>query len=332
MKTIGSLVVMGGTLLYILLLSGCGETREVTLYMQDLEVQGPAGNLPLQITRNPEAGEFHVTPHVGFSSSIDAAGSIDGHTAVNTRGVYQVDTVYNGSEVTFVDPGNVNTIPFSGSNLHRKFPSAVVGLDVDFGVSRITALSVGVHYSSLDGTGLTGYHAGIAFRQHRGNTALRLDVGWQWEEFLYEAFTIVTDRPLSSQSATVSFYRDKRKSSQGKLYGALTINSTNPDWYLRPFLQLGMMSQGITDIRPSAPQSEPWIVPPFFIAYPSAGIVNDKRREFRSTQFVFTPGMTTDLDESLSVIIGVAVNVETNIDSYSRSVMIVPVVRLDWRM
>jgi hypothetical protein len=314
-----------------LILTGCGETNEVTLYLQDLNVRGPSGNLPLQLTRDPGEGEFHVTPHVGLPGSVSADGFHDGHTPVNGQGVFQVDTVYNGYAVSFTDRG-INANTFSGKNLHRQFPSAMVGLDVDYGVSRLIAFSFGAHYSTVGSTGLTGYHAGIAFRQQKGNTGVRFDVGWQWEEFLYDAYTVVTERPLSSQSSTVSFYQDRGKSRQGEFYAALTVNSANPGWYLKPFLQLGITRQGISDIRPAAPQMETWVIPPFFVTSLSPSIVNDKRREFTSTQFIITPGISTDLDESLSIIVGLTLDVETNIEEYSRSTMLVPVIRLDWRL
>ncbi len=314
-----------------MVLVGCGETNEVTLYLQDLSVRGPSGQLPLQITRDPEPGEFHVSPRFGMSGSVHADGFNEGHTPVNGQGVFQVDTMVNGFEVSFVDPGvNVNT--YSGTNLHREFPSMTMGLDVDYGVSRLVAFSFGVHYSTVGATGLTGYHAGIAFRQHRGNSAVRFDAGWQWDEFLYDAYTVVTERPLSSQSSKVSFYRDRRRDRQGNFYAALTLNSANPDWFFKPFLQLGITNQSISDIRPVAPQTETWLVPPFFVTSLSSAIVNDKRKDFRSTQFVITPGFSTDLDESLSILLGLSLNVETNIQEYSKSLMLVPVVRVDWRL
>jgi hypothetical protein len=200
------------------LLPGCGETRELTFYMQNLEVNGPVTQPPIYITREPKENEIHIIPRVSIPFQKQVDGRIQGHTPVNANGVFYVDTVYRQDNgVYFQDPGNMNAYQFTGSNLQWKIPSVSVGLDVDVALSRKTSLALGATHSSIGGTGVWTYRAGFGFRERRPEQSMgyRFDVGWMWQEHIYEAATVVTDRPLSGSASTVVFYKDREKERMG---------------------------------------------------------------------------------------------------------------------
>lgn len=314
-------------------LAGCAETKEVTLYLQDLTISGPATNPPVHITAHPGANELHIVPRIAFGPERIRNGRIDGHTRVNRDGEFQVDTVVRSdSGIVFQDPGNVNTYDFKGENLRREFPSYSLGLDVDLGLSKAVALSLGAHYTSMHNQGLWTYRAGLGLRQHRGSVAWRLDLGWQWEEFLFEAHTIVSERPLSSSVSTVTFYRDEGKESYGRLYGSLVLNSVREDWSANVFLQIGLTGQRLSEIQPEILQEQAWVVPPYFVVPASSNIVDDRRGKYAASYLHIAPGLYFTLDEGVRIITGLRFSVETTGTASAGPALITPFLQFDLRL
>ena len=318
-----------------LILSGC-ETHELTLYMQDLKVNGPVTQPPIHITKEPRRGEVHVIPHVSFPTKKKIDGWIEGHTPVNGQGVFQVDTIRNADHsVYFRDPGNVNVYPFQGKNLQWEIPATSVGLDVDVGVSERVALAFGATYSSTGGSGVWAYRVGLGLRGNDAKRPLgwRLDFGWMWQEHLFEALTIVTDRPLSSSASTVAFYQDRKRQTSGSFYGALTINTVKPNWPVNVIFQAGLTRQLISEFEPTVPRPEPSILLPFFLVNPfERTIIVDRRGEFSPTIFHLMPGAYIDIAESVSLIFGLRFSFVTGLDHPSPSTIISPVLQLDWEL
>ena len=320
--------------LALLILSGCGETRELTFYLQNLEVNGPVTQPPIYVTREPRENEIHVIPRISIPMQKRIDGRIEGHSAVDNNGVFYVDTVYRQDNgVYFQDPGNVNVHPFTGSNLQWEIPSASIGLDVDIGFSRKTSLAVGATHSSNSGTGIWAYRAGLGFRDRQPGKSIgyRVDLGWMWQEHIYEATTLVTERPLSNSASTAVFYRDREKKTDGHFYGALTLNSVKPEWPINIFFQAGITKQSVTNVKPLTPRSEPWILPPFFLVIPDqSNIIRDLRGEFSATLVHITPGAYFQLSETACVVFGLRISFETGLDRPSPGTIISPVLQLDW--
>lgn len=324
--------ISGAGVLLIGMLGGCGETKELTLYLQDVKVRGPVTRLPVHITRDPEQGQITVTPNFWIASNQHSTGFLDGHSPVNGSGVFQADTIRRSDNgIYFRDPGNVNTRGFAGKNFSWVSPAGGAGVDVDLGLSRSWALSLGANYSSAAGKGLWGYRAGLGLRQHKGNVGLRLDVGWQWQSLAYESVTLASERTLSSSVATIAFYRDVGVSTTGNAYASLTVNGANPAWSVNPFFQLGISSQSLEGYQPTVQQFEPWILPPFFlIPGNQLFIVHDLRQEFKSTKIHATPGVYVQLDENLRLLAGAQLSFETVITDFSNPVLIIPFMQVEW--
>ena len=315
----------------LVLLCGCGESKELTLYLQDLELRGPVSRLPVHITRDPAEQEISIMPSFWAATGRASSGKIDGHSPVNSGGVFHVDTVRRTDNgVFFQDPGNVNSRTFDGKNLSWRYPSTGGGLDIDVGLSARWALSLGASYSVAGGKGLWGYRAGLGLRQHKGSLGLRLDVGWDWESFAYESVTLATDRELTSSVSTVANFRDVGVSTMGNLYAALTINGTDPEWALNPFLQIGISRQTMQDYKPTAPKQEGWIIPPYFLV-PAQQllIVHDLRGKFESTRVHLTPGMYLQVDTDLRLLVGARVSIKSGIEDLSDPLLVLPFVQME---
>ena len=313
-------------------LFGCAETKDVTLFMQDLQIHGPIAEPPIHLTEPSGGGEIRIMPRFFFSPYRSTEGRIDGHTNVNGAGVFEVDTIYQqDGGVAFHDSGNSNLFEFGGRNLMWGFPTATVGLDADIGISSGVALSLGGHYSNIENEGVWGYRVGMGIRQVKESVAWRLDFGWQWETLVYDATTVITERPESGGPSTVYFYQDEGKSTTGRFFAGITINSANPDWTVKPFMQAALTNQAIAEVQPGTPAEYKWILPPFFFV-PLNQDVSDKRGEFLPTFVHVTPGVFLNLNDAVRLVAGVRFSFETQIRELTRSTLIKPVVEIDWRL
>ncbi len=314
-----------------MLYCGCGETKEVTLYLQDLQVSGAVMNPPVHITDDPSENEIHIIPRIGVGSTKRIDGRIDGHTKVNRNGVFEVDTMTRSDNgVYYQDDGRTNTFTYEGKNLVREIPSYNLGFDLDFGLSKSIALSLGTNYSEIGGQGLWSYRAGLGLRSHKGSTAFRFDAGWQWEEVAFKALTVVTERPFSSSTSTVAFYSDRGKKNQGRFYASLVLNTVHREWPANGFLQIGLTTQKLDDIRPKYLEGQV-LIPPFFLVPFDERLINDKRGTFSSTFIHIAPGVYFNIDEQIRFVAGVRVSIETQIEDRSSSTLVVPFVQFDFR-
>jgi len=312
---------------------GCAETREVTIYMQNLEVQGPITHPPIHITKDTDAPGIHIIPRISFATQRTIEAGIEGHTMVSPKGVFYVDTVVRADNgVYFQDPGTVNTYPFRGKNLRWRIPSTSIGVDIDVGLSRATSLALGATYSSIERNGVWTYRAGLGFANSAPGRTLgfRFDAGWIWQEHIYDATTVITERPLSSSTSTVMFFQDREKTTDGNFYAALTFNTISPDRPWDFFFQAGLTKQNISELKPRAPQPQTWIVPPFFLFVDQSLIVRDLRGEFAATLVHFSPGMSFDVSESASIVFGVRFTLATGIENPSPGTIVSPILQFDW--
>ncbi|MBI5472241.1 MAG: hypothetical protein HY961_07840 [Ignavibacteriae bacterium] len=313
-----------------IVLFGCAPTKELTMYLQDLQVNGGTTTPPVHITKEPRENEIHIIPRISVGSTNNLTGRIEGHTKVNRNGVFEVDTVVRGDNgVYYQDDGRTNTFTYEGRNLKRVFPSYNLGFDLDFGLSKSVALSFGTNYAEVSGQGLWSYRAGLGFRSHREHLGVRFDVGWQWEELYYTAQTVVAERPLSSSVSTVAFYSDESKSSHGRFYVSIVFNTVHTDWLFNGFLQLGMTSQKLDDIKPR--HLDFVLLSPFFPVPMDNAVQDDKRGDYLSTMVHVVPGLYFDVDDRIRFVAGARVSFETLIEDRTRSVLVTPFVQLDFQ-
>jgi hypothetical protein len=100
---------------------------------------------------------------------------------------------------------------------------------------------------------------------------------------------------------------------------------------LNPFLQVGITNQSLEDYKPTAPQDEVWLVPPYFIVggiQPT--IVEDLRGKFQSTRIHITPGIYLDFDPGVRLLVGTRVSIESGIENFTDPVLVSPFVQVEW--
>lgn len=307
--------------LFILAFSLFGCATDV-LYLQDVSIKGPASQPPVHITNGNMEKKLRISPHISFDAGRNRtlAGQLDGHSPVDANGIYRVDTIINSNNTISFRENAANTMPFTGRNLHWTTPSTSFGVDVDYTMSNHWALSVGTSYSTIEGNGLWGYRAGLGLYHENPTTAIRVDVGAQWQELLYNASTVVV-----TSGYAVGFFHDKGKSMPMDLYGAFTFNTRREDWFTNIFAQIAFSKQSLAKFKPT-------IVEPVLFPFPPLAVVHDERATFSSTFFVITPGVYFNIDPTVRILIGVRINHQTQINESSPDTMVLPFFQLDWML
>ncbi len=115
-------------------LSSCTTVTD-SLYVQDVNVKGPINQPPIRIAGR-DSTTFIISPKFFINSNRIYNGRIDGHTQVNSEGIFQVDTIINGNEITYKIAQGKNTFDYKGENLHWSIPDYMVGLDLDIALSK----------------------------------------------------------------------------------------------------------------------------------------------------------------------------------------------------
>ena len=85
----------------IILISLTGCTTRQTLFVQNAEVFGPINQTAIHLTDSTETPAVTFSPWFSYNTQKSMSGHIDGHSLVNENGIFQVDTTYSGSTVTY---------------------------------------------------------------------------------------------------------------------------------------------------------------------------------------------------------------------------------------
>ena len=203
-------------ILFLFCFCSCGTSVTDYLYVQDVDVKGPINQPPIRVTGR-DSTVFTISPKFFYNSNKRYNGLIDGHTKVDSKNIFEVDTVISGSNVTYTEVSDANTYEFKGENLHWNIPDYFVGLDFDIAISRKAALSGGFSMSAKDKTNLYGYRVGLGFFSQSENMGFRFDGGVIWQKYSYAASSVVI-RHDGSANSEVIFFKDKGSSTNLNLY------------------------------------------------------------------------------------------------------------------
>jgi len=313
------------TLPVLFSLGSCAPVTE-SLYVQDVEVQGPINQPPVRIT-GKVTPSFIVSPKFFINSNKKFNSSIDGHTSVNSAGVFQVDTVVNGNSITYKITPGANTYPFRGENLHWTIPDYMVGLDLDVAMSKKIALSGGFNLSSKDRTNLYGYRIGLGFFSASGNLAIRFDGGLIWQKYTYDAASVIVrgeNADIGSSSAEVIFFRDRGKSTNLNHYLSLTLNTVYDNLPVNFLVNVGYSGQSLIDFEPETPDHEYYIINPGYR-------VEDMRGEAYAAFINVSPGFYVNLTEWSRLVFAVRFFFEVEFES-GNPTFIIPMLQFDLTM
>jgi hypothetical protein len=240
-----------------------------------------------------------------------------------------VDTIYNGSEITYRETSGANRYSFEGENFTWFIPTVNAGLNMDIALSRAFAISLGANYSSQQGQTLWGGSAGIGSK----GTALRFDVGLHFQSISYDVYTVANVKEEGLFSGTeeyVLFYHDIDKSTHIDPYMYLTFNTAHKDWIVNMFINVGYSIQTLLDFEPRDIDEE-WFPFPFFVPVSTTTTI-DFRGETTAGFFNVTPGIYFYLGEKNRVLLGARFYFETQLPSVSPKTIILPMVQFDFRL
>jgi hypothetical protein len=309
-------------LLTIFYFTGCTTVTE-TIYLQDIKVSGPINHPPLHITNEHKLGDITISPRLSINSAKSITGQIDGHTAVNSRGTYQVDTIFNNDNTWYYAPSSTNKFTYEGENLTWDIPDVSFALDIDLAISDKVSLFGGMNYAVQKQTDLFGGTVGLGFISEKEQSVLRLDAGVSWQQMNYNAATVVVTEVRGGEDRTyVNFYRDRNKSSSATFFGSVTYNTKLTDFPVNFFVNAGYFGQALFDFQPEMSDNEYT----FFNT-----TVIDARGEGTAGFLSITPGLFQEIDGLGRIIFGVRMLKETRLESADNSFFVIPVIQFDFR-
>ena len=295
-----------------------------SLYVQDVNVKGPISQPPIKVTGR-DSTSFTISPKFFINSNRNYNSQIEGHTNVNSDGIFQVDTVRNGNEITYKMAGGKNIFSFEGENLHWSIPDYMVGLDLDIAISRKVALTGGFSLSGKDKTNLYGYRVGLVFFSASKNIGVRFDGGLIWQKYTYDAASVIVREEhtdFGSSTSEVIFFRDKGKSTNLNHYLSLTINTLYDELPLNFLINVGYSGQSLVDYEPSTPDEDYYILNPFYR-------VEDMRGEAYAAFINVSPGIYMNLNDWSRLVFAVRFFFEVDFESSSNSTFVIPMLQFD---
>ena len=299
------MISFGWLTLFLFTFISCTPSTTVTkIYLQEVEVYGPINSSPVHITDSTKTG-ITISPRIAFNTKNTMTGKIDQHTLVNSKGVFQVDTVFNSDgSFYFQETPGANKYQFDGKNFTWYTSDVTASLDIDFKISKAFALFVGGNYVVIKQKSIWGGLVGIGFMGTGKDAAFRFDAGLSIQKIPYNAYTIVsvTNTGSSGTSTYVADYYDISSKTHYNPFIAITVNSFNRDWLFNIFLNAGYRSQSLVNFTPE----DQVYHNPFY--YGDVYITEDNRGEATAGIIDITPGLYFDFGDAGRVLLGAKFN------------------------
>ncbi len=306
-----------------LFLTGCAIVKQ-SVYLQNVEVDGPINQPPLHITGGQQKHTITFSPKVYINTDKNYRGTAGGHTSVNSSGFFQVDTVINSDGTGRYKESSANSFEYRGRNLNWNMPDMSVGFQVDAALSDHFAVGGGINYAEVAGSKLLNGSFGIGIFTEKRGSAVRLDFGLLFQSMHYNSSSVIitTVTPsFGNESTEISFFRDINKCSATNFYGSFTYNSVNRNSLINFYLNLSYFGQTVLDYEPENLARD---------TYPFSFVTNDVSHGKIFTSFLsLTPGIYSDIPDCGRLSLGVGLLKEISIDNSSRSLFISPVVQFD---
>jgi hypothetical protein len=285
--------------------TGCGTVQDV-IYLQNVEVQGPASQPPIHVTaKDSGAKSVYLTPHISINPKTFLSGSLNPQ--------------YSGRVP--------DTLPdFRRKGLNWQLPKVQFGFDLDYAFSDSKALMFGISQSVISQRSLWDGYAGIGFFGREENSAVRLDLGVQLQEVAYDAATVLvrTETPLWGKPSTQTcYYVDSDKDTHVNFFATLTFNSIHDDWLANIFFQAGLSTQKLTDFSPRN-----YVTYNVFYTY----IRTDERAESSAFWLYAVPGVYFNVGHSNRLLLGVRTAYQAGVENANPSVLFSPVLQFDWKL
>lgn len=206
-------------------------------------------------------------------------------------------------------------------------PKITFGFDLDIAVTNHLAFSGGINYSLINQRKLWGGSFAVGFFHHKNKNAIRFDAGLLFQQFYFEAKTLVekTVTPIwGNPTTTVEYYFDQDKDFSYDFFLMFTYNSTMRNFPLNFFMNLGYFSQTILDFEPKILSD---IYYSTFLFTPTH--TKDVRGEATISLLTAAPGIFFDISEWTRIIMGARLIYNTDFESASGKLFILPVLQID---
>lgn len=304
----------------IILFSACANVTDM-LYLQDVSVYAPINQPPINIVNSDSSKHLTISPRIFINGSKSFSGKVDGHTFVNDKGVFQVDTSFTPDGYRqFNEPPSVNIYEYSNDNLNWYVPDFSAGFDVDFKANEHFSITSGISLSQLNQESLYSWKLGAGFSGKEGNFGLRLDAGFIWSESIYFAETVLI-RNSGSDSREVFFFVDEAKTTNADHYFSINLSYEDSDLPINPFVGFTYSRQTILDIEPRNLKS----------AFDNR--VSLIKEDFRGTKsigsMIFTPGFFIKVSDWNRLLFGLRIFNSEDIRKTAGGSIVVPMIQLD---
>ncbi len=313
-------------LLPLIFISCTTQTTVQNIYVQDVQLKGPVNESPIVITRDTKPHQWRIIPRLEVINTKSVTGQIEGHTAVNGSGVFQVDTLRNnqGYIIGFEEPRGVNLFGFRGQNLEWKLPGVNAALDFDYALGKGFSIAFGLNYAMVGQQDFWGFRGGIGLHGEGEAAAFRLDVGAHVQSLSYDAKTVITSQTGAS-SPSVVFFSDRATDTHVNPYAALTLNSVSSAWPVNFFVQLAVNSQSLINFEPRT--LDETVDRDIF---GNTVITTDMRADKSVTFISVTPGLYLDITSSARFLVGARIVKQMQLEAMSSDQMVFPVVQFDF--
>jgi hypothetical protein len=292
----------------LILLYGCAATTvQQTIYLGDVKVDAPITPPPTHVTIDKKAGDITVSPKF----IINTQQHIDSN--VNDR--YE-EAVLLPDNTSYKTPGH---------NLDWKFPSIVAGVDIDVAATNNFSVFGGIHFSNTSDQDLIGGNFGIGFYSSSKNPAARFDIGLSFQNYQYDAVTIVQTKVTREGKTNESWFlfHDRGNTTNFNPFLSLTINSVNEETPLNYFISLNYFTQKLLSFEPRQQYMD-------YSLWGTSVYTTDLRSETTCGFVAISPGLTYEFTDKMRFVGSIKILKEVLALKNYNSWIIMPSVQMDF--
>lgn len=287
----------------LFLLQGCVTEVVETLYIGDVKVNAPIAAPPVHLNVNSQPGDVTISPRFSFTNKKNMR--------ARTKDPYIGTVLLPDSSVYEADKDNLEWI----------YSSYTFGADMDIKLSRVVSLFGGLSFSEDNHI---GGNFGIGLFSYLGDPVVRFDIGFNFQEYKYDAVTVVSQTITSYWGGTEYYeyiFHDRGKETNINPFISMTINSNNDSALINYFCTLGYFTQQLLDYSPHTSYSHE---PGYY--YKSI----DQRPDCTAGFFYLNPGIAFGINKQTRLVLCAKILKETVLQINSGEIIVVPNLQMDF--
>lgn len=291
----------------LILMGGCANSVEQTIYLGNTEIYAPITPPPLHINTTPEEGALMISPKFIFNTVKNVNGKSENH--------------YEPGKI----PGDTMNFAVKEKNLTWNFPEILMGFDIDLAITNSFGFFGGVNYTNVKQKDLWGGNFGLGLFKKGENSVIRLDAGFIYQQYYYAAETIIhTKEKFGDKKEYISLFVDYDKQVNINPFFTFTINTIDNQSPFNYFFSMGYFTQNLLGFEPGKSNSR---VP---FSYNPNVVTKDLRADCTAAFLLLNPGISYRFDKNVNLNINAKILKEFQIESASQSWFISPSIQIDW--